>query len=70
MMRQISVALCAALAISVAGCTDGPVGPVGDLGVRDLSSRPVDMTDLTAIDPLAGLVPHHHRQPAMKAMAG
>lgn len=55
MKRQISVALCAALAISVAGCTDGPVGPIGDLGGgRDLVGRPADMTDLTAIDPLAG----------------
>lgn len=54
MKRQISVALCAALAITVAGCPDSPVGPLADLsgGGRDLSSRPPDMTDLTAIDPL------------------
>lgn len=52
MKRQISIALCAALVASAAGCTIGSGGPGGDLGGgRDLAVR-TDMTDLTAIDPL------------------
>lgn len=52
MKRQISIALCAALVASAAGCTIGTGGPGGDLGGgRDLAVR-ADMTDLTAIDPL------------------
>ncbi len=53
MKRQISIALCAALAASVAGCLESPGGPAVDLGGgRDIAARPADMTDLTVIDPL------------------
>jgi gluconolactonase len=54
MKRQISLVLGAALMASLAGCTGGTTGPGGDLGGHDLAGKPADMTDLTAIDPLAG----------------
>ncbi len=53
MKRTTTIALCAALAATGAGCTGGSTNSPVDFGsARDQASRPVDMTDLSMIDPL------------------